>query len=166
MDAPTVTLLEQLYADLRHDLHRVPNDRRDAQLVALRRTIDAVKGAAQSGLLEARLTRSDAALALALDWAEGRRSYTNEFMKVEVGPDQRQQTLLLVAQADAAEAAKWAQVAVALSQLETRVVTPLHQTWTIATPQRQGGCTCVLTDPKHPDNAKCAVHGDTPQDES
>lgn len=46
----------------------------------------------------------DQALALALDWAEGRRSWTNQI--VGLGPD-RATELVRVAQAAAAEVAKW-----------------------------------------------------------
>lgn len=64
------------------------------------------------------MTREEA-LGLALEWAEGRRSHLNEFMSAEPahelgGPLNRPQTLALVAQADAAEAMKWAAVAQAI----------------------------------------------------
>jgi hypothetical protein len=43
-----------------------------------------------------------------MDWVEGRRSHTNEFMSVENGPEHRVETLRDIAVADAAEVQKLA----------------------------------------------------------
>lgn len=53
-----------------------------------------------------------------LEWAEGRRSHLNEFMSLEASPEDRQQTLVHVAQADAAEVQR---LAAALSVLRSEV---------------------------------------------
>lgn len=60
---------------------------------------------------------SDEAMVIALDWAEGRRSYTNTIMSAERSVDDRQKTLVMIAQYDTAEATKWASIATALSSL-------------------------------------------------
>lgn len=57
---------------------------------------------------------SEEAMALALDWAEGRRSHMNVFMDAEASTEMRPQTLAAVAQADAAEVVKWCSLANAL----------------------------------------------------
>lgn len=61
---------------------------------------------------------ADEAFALAEEWASGARSHTNMMQAVEDHPSRRQQTLLAVVQADAAEAQKWAALGVALAQKE------------------------------------------------
>lgn len=64
--------------------------------------------------------RSHEAMALALDWAEGRLSHNNRLMSLEPGEpgENRQQTMVAIYEADAIEAKKWAAVAVALCELE------------------------------------------------
>lgn len=59
------------------------------------------------------MTAADA-LANALDWAEGRRSWWNEMLTAEASLDHRPQTLAAIAQADASEVVKWAALAQAL----------------------------------------------------
>lgn len=56
----------------------------------------------------------------ALDWAEGRKSHWNAMLTAEASLEHRPQTLVAVAQADAAEAQKWCAVAQALAAMEAR----------------------------------------------
>jgi hypothetical protein len=60
------------------------------------------------------------ALALALDWAEGRTSNHNIFLGMESDVAQRPWTLAAVAVADAQEVVKWSALAVALADSERR----------------------------------------------
>lgn len=55
---------------------------------------------------------------LALDYAEGRRSNQNLMLEVEASVEHRPQTLVAVAQADAAEVVKWAAIAQMLDSHE------------------------------------------------
>lgn len=48
---------------------------------------------------------------LAVKWATGEFSHLNEFMSAETDPANRAQTLVAVAQADAAEVTKWTSLA-------------------------------------------------------
>ena len=64
------------------------------------------------------ITTSDEAMALAFDWAEGRRSHWNEMLAVEASFESRPQTLAAVAQADAAEVVKWTSISSALAARE------------------------------------------------
>lgn len=54
------------------------------------------------------------AIRLARAWACGERSHHNLFLELEAGPEQRVQTLVAVAQADAAEVVKYSALAQAL----------------------------------------------------
>lgn len=57
-----------------------------------------------------------------LEWATGRRSHLNEFMSVEGDPADRAQTLILVAQADAAEVTR---LSAAIQALRSRTMPDL-----------------------------------------
>lgn len=63
----------------------------------------------------AQVTTSKEAREEMLAWAGGHLSHQNEMMDVESDVDRRQQTLVAVAQADAAEAQRWAAIAASLA---------------------------------------------------
>ncbi len=60
-------------------------------------------------------TTYEAAIARALDWAEGRLSHNNALLTAERDHEQRVVTLALIEFADAQEVVKWSAIAAALA---------------------------------------------------
>ncbi len=69
----------------------------------------------------------DEALALALDWAEGRKSHWNEMLTAEVDFSRRPQTLAAISQADAYEVVRWSALASALAGVAVPETDPPKQ---------------------------------------